>query len=367
MGFPVFASLHYSITPGPPRRLNLKRHFFVGRSHALWSGLGQNGRASMFKTRVTEILGVEHPLIGGTMMWISTSDFVAAISNAGALGVLASAIYKSREEFAYALDRLKGLTDKPFAVNLNLFPMMRPIDNNEYLDVLIDKGVRIVETSGHSSPEDICSRFKKEGLIWMHKCVGIRYALKVQEMGADIVTVVGYENGGATGKLDIGTLVLVPRAAETLSIPVIGGGGISDGRGFLAALALGAEGAIIGTRLLVTREAPVHEKVKRALVEASEVDTMLIMRSIGATHRVWANDAARRILELESNQAELPEILNIAAGEKARMLYEKGDLDVGVISCGQGVGLIHDIPSVKELVDRIIGEAATVAGRLVSH
>jgi nitronate monooxygenase len=312
----------------------------------------------MIQTRITELLGIRYPIVGGTMMHITTPDFAAAVSNGGGLGVLASAIYGSRDDFADAVDRLLDLTDQPVAVNLNLFPMMRPIDNNDYLDVLLRKGIRIVETSGHSAPVDLCSRFKEAGMTWIHKCVGVRYALKVQEMGADIVTVVGYENGGATGKLDIGTLVLVPRVVDSLRIPVIGGGGVADGRGLLAMLSLGAEGVIIGTRLLATREAPIHEKLKQALLESSELDTMLVMRSIGATHRVWTNGAAKRCAELESDQAGLQEILRIAAGDKAKEMYAHGDLDLGIISCGQCVGLAHDIPSVGELLDRIMVEAA---------
>jgi len=318
----------------------------------------------MFQTRVTEMLGIKYPIVGGTMMWITGPEFTAAISNAGGLGILASAIYQTREQFADAVDSTLELTDKPFAVNLNLFPMMRPIDNNEYLDVLIEKGVKVVETSGHSAPEELCARFKDAGLLWIHKCVGIRYALKVQDMGANIITVVGYENGGATGKLDIGTLVLVPRVAESIEVPLIGGGGVSDGRGLLAVLALGAEGVIIGTRLLATKEAPIHEDLKKALVEASELDTMLIMRSIGATHRVWANAAARRCVELESKKAELPEILKIVSGENARMMYDQGNLDAGIVSCGQGVGMAHNIPTVMELFDRIMAEAADIARKL---
>jgi len=320
----------------------------------------------MFQTKITEMLGIEYPIVGGTMMWITEAEFTAAISNAGGLGVLASAIYQSREEFAEAVDRLLELTDKPFAVNLNLFPMMRPIDNNDYLDVLLEKGVKIVETSGHSAPQELCARFKETGLTWIHKCVGVRYALKVQEMGADIVTVVGYENGGATGKLDISTLVLVPRVVESLKVPVIGGGGISDGRGLAAVLALGAQGVIIGTRLLATEEAPIHEKLKQALVQASELDTMLIMRSIGATHRVWANTAAKKCSELEANQADLPELLKIVGGDKARMMYDQGDLDVGVISCGEGIGMANDIPTVKELFDRIMAEATDIVRGLAA-
>ena len=320
----------------------------------------------MFKTKMTEMLGVKYPIVGGTMMHISNAEFTAAISNAGGLGILASAIYQSREAFSEALDQLIELTDKPFAVNLNLFPAMRPIDNNDYLDVLLEKGVKIVETSGHSAPQELCARFKEAGLTWMHKCVGVRYALKVQEMGADMVTVVGYENGGATGKLDIGTLVLVPRVVESLHLPVIGGGGVSDGRGLVAVLALGAQGVIMGTRLLATKEAPIHDMLKEALVKAGELDTMLVMRSIGATHRVWINAAAKKVAELEDDQASLPEILKIATGEKAKKMYNEGDLDVGIISCGQGIGMAHDIPTVKELFDRIMGEAADVAKGLVA-
>jgi len=321
----------------------------------------------MFKTKITEMLGIEYPIVGGTMMSITDAAFSAAISNAGGLGILASAIYQSRESFGEALDELIELTDRPFAVNLNLFPMMRPIDNNDYLDVLLEKGVKIVETSGHSAPAELCAQFKEAGLTWIHKCVGVRYALKVQEMGADIVTVVGYENGGATGKLDVGTLVLVPRVVESLNVPVIGGGGVSDGRGLVAILALGAQGVIIGTRLLATKEAPIHEKLKTALINASELDTMLVMRSIGATHRVWNNTAANKVAELEANQAGLPEILNIAAGEKARKMYNEGDLDAGIISCGQGIGMAHDIPTVRDLFDRIMGEASEIAKGLVAN
>ncbi len=320
----------------------------------------------MFETKITEMLGIEYPIVGGTMMSITDAAFSAAISNAGGLGVLASAIYQSRESFGEALDQLIELTDRPFAVNLNLFPMMRPIDNNDYLDVLLEKGVKIVETSGHSAPEELCARFKEAGLTWIHKCVGVRYALKVQDMGADIVTVVGYENGGATGKLDVGTLVLVPRVVESLNVPVIGGGGVSEGRGLVAILALGAQGVIIGTRLLATKEAPIHENLKEALINASELDTMLVMRSIGATHRVWNNAAAHKVAELEANQAGLPEILNIAAGEKARKMYNEGDLDAGIISCGQGIGMAHDIPTVRDLFDRIMGEAGEIVAGLAN-
>ena len=320
----------------------------------------------MFRNKVTDLLGTQYPIVGGTMMWISTADFVAAISDAGGLGVLASAMYKSTDDLAKAIDRVRELTDKPFAVNINLFPMMSPVDNNEYTDVLIDKKVGVVETSGHSAPVDLCARFKQAGLVWIHKCVGVRYALKVQDMGADIVTVVGYENGGATGRLDIGTMVLVPRVVDALRIPVIGGGGVSDARGFLAVLAQGAQGVIMGTRLLATKEAPIHDNLKKALVDASELDTMLVMRSINATHRVWTNAAAKKCAEVEARGGELHEILNIVAGTNTKRMYDEGDVDAGVISCGQGVGLAHDIPTVKDLLERIVNEAGKIARSLAA-
>lgn len=318
----------------------------------------------MIKTRITEMLGIRHPIIGGTMMWISEADFVAAISNAGGLGVLASAIYTSQEAFAEAIDRIQALTDRPFAVNLNLFPAMRAIDNNEYLDVLVDKGVGIVETSGHAAPEDLCGRFKDAGMRWIHKCVGVRYALKAQSLGADIITVVGYENGGATGKLDIGTLVLVPTVVDAVDLPVIGGGGISDGRGVAAVLSLGAEAAIIGTRLLVTAECPIHENLKRSLINASELDTMLIMRTINATHRVWTNASAVKCAELEAAGADFfTDIYPVVSGENAKKMFTEGDTDCGIVSVGQGIGICCDIPTVAELFERMMTQAESSLGR----
>jgi len=319
----------------------------------------------MFKTKITEMLGIKYPIVGGTMMWITNPEFVAAISNAGGLGILASAMYQSKEEFAVAVDRIGDLTDKPFAVNINLFPAMRAIDNNDYCDVLIEKGVKIVETSGHSAPEDLCGRFKEAGMVWIHKCVGVRYALKAQSLGADVVTVVGYENGGATGKLDVSTLVLVPTVVDTLKLPIIGGGGVSDGRGLLALLSLGAEGVIIGTRLLTTKEAPIHDNLKLALIDASELDTMLIMRSVGATHRVWTNRAAQNCSEIEARNGTLEEILEVVSGTRAKKMYEEGDLDAGIIACGQGVGLARSLPTVQELLEEIISDAGAIVNGLM--
>ena len=318
----------------------------------------------MLKTPVTEQLEIEYPIIGGAMMWISTAEFVAAMSEAGGMGIIASANYKSKDAFAEAVGKMKSLTDKPFAVNINLFPAMTQIDNNEYLDVMADYGLKIVETSGHHAPEALVGRFKDLGMTWIHKCVGVRYALKVQDMGADIVTVVGYENGGATGRLDIGTLVLVPAVVDAVNVPVIGGGGVSDGRGLAAVLALGAGAVIIGTRLLMTREAPIHDTIKASLVGASEQDTMLVMRSLNATHRVMANAAARQCLDLEASKADFAELYEVIKGENARRMFDEGDIDAGILACGQGVGLACDIPTVKALFDRMMGEVREAASRL---
>ena len=341
--------------------------FKVSMGVSMGSKIKPKRRRKMLKTKVTKMLGIKFPIIGGTMMGISKPDFVGAISNAGGLGILASAMYHSKEEFEHAVDRIKELTDKPFAININLFPAMREIDNNIYIDVMIEKGVKIVETSGHSLPEELAKRIKDNKMIWIHKCVAARYALKAQKLGADIVTVVGYENGGATGKLDIGTMVLVPTVVDALDIPVIGGGGISDGRGLSAVLSLGAGAVIIGSALLVTQECPIHENLKQALIKATELETRLVMRSIGATHRVWANPAAEKCAEVEAAGGGFEEVLDIVAGEKSKKMYEEGDIAAGIVSCGQGIGLINEIPTVKDLFDRIVSQSREVIGKLAAN
>jgi nitronate monooxygenase len=319
------------------------------------------------KTEVTEKLGIRHPIFAGTMMNITTPEFVAACSEAGGLGILASAIYKTRDELREALKRTRALTDEPFAVNVNLFPALMPTDQLSFIEVMLEEGVKIIETSGHSAPEDYVPLFKEAGVTWLHKCAGVRYAKKAASLGADMVEVVGYENGGATGRLDVGTLVMTPSVVDAVEVPVVAGGGVSDGRGVAAVLALGAHAVIIGTRLMATRECPLHDNLKNALVGASETDTVLIMRSVNATHRVWNNKAARRVLELEADESgDRMEIFRAAAGDKAHRMYQDGELDLGVVSCGQGVGLIHDIPTVKEFFDETMKEAESILARLAA-
>jgi len=318
----------------------------------------------MFKTKITKMLGIEHPIIGGTMMWLATPEFVAAISNAGALGIIASAMFSEKEEFRKAVKKIKSLTSKPFAINLNLFPSLRAIPNEDFITVIIEEGIKVVETSGHKAPEEYIDRLKKAGVVVIHKCVGVRYAKKAESLGVDAITVVGFENGGATGILDTGTMVLVPRVVEEVKVPVIGGGGAVDGRGFLAVLALGAEGVIMGTRMLMTEECPIHQRVKEALLKATELDTRLIMRSIESTHRVWFNAAARRVLELEAQQAGLPDIVSMAAGDKAKKMYDTGDLDAGTIACSQGIGMIRSVKPVAEVIKDILAQAEQIRQRI---
>jgi NADH:quinone reductase (non-electrogenic) len=318
----------------------------------------------MFKTRITELLGIEYPIIVGTMMHLSRADFVAAVSDAGALGILASANYPDRESFRQAIRDVRRKTAKPFAVNLNMFPARERLDNNVYINVILDEGVKIVETSGHKAPEEYVDRLKNGGVTLIHKCVGVRYAKKAESLGVDAVTVVGYENGGATGRLDITTLCLVPRVADNINIPVIAGGGVADGRGVVALMALGAEGVIMGTRFLVADECPLHADIKAALLSASELDTTLVLRSVGNTHRVWKNRASATTAEMEARGAGLEELFSIISGEQTRKMYFEGDIDSGLLACGQGIGLVKDCKPARQILLEISLEVRASRERL---
>lgn len=318
----------------------------------------------MLETRMTKLFGTKYPIIGGCMMHVSKPEFVAAISNAGALGIMASAMYETQDEFRQAVRKTKELTGKPFGVNLSLFPAMRPIDNNLYADVLLEEHVPIVETSGHRPPEDLLARLKAGGVKTMHKCVSIRHALNAQKAGVDAVTVFGTEGGGHIGEVGLTTMVLVPTAVDALNVPVIAAGGIADGRGLLAALALGADGVTIGTRLLVTTECPIHDNLKKALASATELDTQPILGTLRNTIRAWRNPAALKVTELESKQAELGEILSVVAGTATKRMYEGGELDAGIIPCSQSIGLIRDIKPVAEVIESMVRQAAEVLARL---
>jgi NAD(P)H-dependent flavin oxidoreductase YrpB (nitropropane dioxygenase family) len=318
----------------------------------------------MLKTRITELFGIEHPVVGGCMMHVSRPEFVAAISNTGALGMMASAMYDTQEQFREAIRRVKEFTDKPFGVNLSLFPALRPIDNDLYVEVILEEGVPVVETSGHRPPEELLARLKAGGAKTMHKCVHVRHALSAQKAGVDAVTVFGSEGGGHIGEFGLTTMTLVPRAAEALNVPLLAAGGIIDGRGLLAALSLGADGVTIGTRLLVTEECPIHDNLKQALMAATELDTLPILGSLHNTVRAWKNAAAEKVADIEANQGELWEILPLVAGTETRRMLEGGDVDAGVIACSQSIGLVGEIKPVAEVIGGMVREAVEIRDRL---
>jgi NAD(P)H-dependent flavin oxidoreductase YrpB (nitropropane dioxygenase family) len=318
----------------------------------------------MFKTRITELLDIEHPIIGGVMMHISGPDFVAAISNTGALGMMASAMFDTQEKFRNAVQRTKTLTKRPFGVNLSLFPAMQPIDNELYVEVILNEGVPVIETSGHRPPEEMLARLKAGGAITMHKCISVRHALSAQRAGVDAVTLFGSEGGGHIGELGLTTMTLIPKASDALDIPVIAAGGIVDGRGLLAVLALGADGVTIGTRLLLTEECPIHDNLKQALLGATELDTLPILGTLQNSLRAWKNAAAIKVSELEERQAGIDEILSIVMGKKTKLMYEEGDVDSGVIACSQSIGLVNQVKSVAEVISGMIEEATLLRDRL---
>jgi nitronate monooxygenase len=314
----------------------------------------------MFKTRITELFGIEYPIVGGCMMHISGPEFVAAISNAGALGMMASAMFDTQDKFREAVRAVKSLTDKPFGVNLSLFPALRPIDNDLYVEVILEEGVPVVETSGQRPPEEMLMRLKAGGAKTMHKCIAPRHALSAQKAGVDAVTVFGTEGGGHIGELGLSTLALVPRTADLLDVPVLAAGGVADGRGLLAALALGADGVTIGTRLLVTEECPIHDNVKQALIAATERDTLPILGSLHNTLRAWKNPAALKVAEIEAGQGDMWEILALVAGTETKRMIQDGDVDAGVIACSQSIGIVDEVKPVAEVIGGMVREAAAI-------
>ncbi|PJK31140.1 NAD(P)H-dependent flavin oxidoreductase [Minwuia thermotolerans] len=313
------------------------------------------------KTRITELFGIEHPIIQGGMHYVGFAELAAAVSNAGGLGIITGLTQKTPEDLAREIARCRALTDKPFGVNLTFLPTVTAPDYPGYIDAIIDGGVRIVETAGRN-PEAHLPKLKEAGCRIIHKCTSVRHSLKAEAIGCDAVSVDGFECGGHPGEDDVPNMILLPRAAEELKIPFVASGGMADARSLVAALAMGAEGMNMGTRFIATKEAPVHENVKKAIVAASELDTRLVMRPLRNTERVLNNAAAEKVLATEREKgAELKfeDILQEVAGVYPKIMLD-GDMDVGVWSCGMVAGLIHDIPTCKELIDRIMSEADTI-------
>ena len=318
------------------------------------------------KTRITELFGIEHPIIQGGMHYVGLAELAAAVSNAGGLGIITGLTQKTPELLAAEIAKCNQMTDKPFGVNLTFLPTFATPPYPEYIQAIIEGGVRVVETAGRS-PEEHMPAMKAAGIKVIHKCTSVRHSLKAERIGCDAVSVDGFECGGHPGEDDIPNMILLPRAAEELKIPFVASGGMADARSLVAALALGAEGMNMGTRFIATKEAPVHQNVKDAIVAASELDTRLVMRSLRNTERVLNNSGVARILEIERTKGadlQISDIYEQVAGIYPKVMTE-GDMEAGAWSCGMVAGLINDVPSCKELIDRIMAEAdALIKGRL---
>jgi NAD(P)H-dependent flavin oxidoreductase YrpB (nitropropane dioxygenase family) len=320
------------------------------------------------KTRITELLGIRHPIIQGGMHYVGLADLAAAVSNAGGLGIITGLTQPTPDDLAREIQRCRAMTDKPFGVNLTFLPAVKPPDYPGYVRVIVEQGIRVVETAGNN-PQKWLPELHKAGIKIIHKCTSVRHAKKAESIGCDAVSVDGFECGGHPGEDDVPNMILLPRAADELRIPFVASGGMADGRSLVAALALGAEGMNMGTRFIATKEAPVHDHVKEAIVAATELDTRLIMRPLRNTERVLNNAGVERLLEKERTlgaNLKFEDIIPEVAGIYPRVMRE-GQVDAGAWSCGMVAGLIHDIPTVKELVDRIMAEAeALVRQRLAS-
>ncbi|HET6332319.1 MAG TPA: nitronate monooxygenase family protein [Polyangiales bacterium] len=318
------------------------------------------------KTRITELFGIEHPIIQGGMHFVGLAELASAVSNAGGLGILTGLTQRTPELLAKEIARCREMTNKPFGVNLTFLPAVTPPDYPGYVRAIIEGGVKIVETAGNN-PQKWLPALREHGIKIIHKCTSVRHALKAESIGCDAVSVDGFECGGHPGEDDIPNMILLPRAAESLKIPFVASGGMADARSLVASLALGADGMNMGTRFIATREAPVHENVKQALVAASELDTRLVMRSLRNTERVLNNAAVERLLEKEKalgTNIKFEDILPEVAGVYPAIM-QRGEMEAGAWSCGMVAGLIHDVPTCKELIDRIMAEAnELIRGRL---
>ena len=315
------------------------------------------------KTRFTELVGIDYPIVQGGMMWVGRAELAAAVSNAGGLGILTALTQPSPDDLRREIERCRGMTNKPFGVNLTILPSMKPPPYAEYRKAIIDSGIKIVETAGHN-PQEHVAHFKEHGILVLHKCTAVRHGLSAERMGVDAISIDGFECAGHPGEDDIPGLVLIPAAADKLKIPLIASGGFGDGRGLVAALSLGADGINMGTRFCATVEAPIHPRAKRLLVENDERGTSLIFRAMRNTARVGKNSVSDKVVEiLKRPDAKLEDVAHLVSGAQGRVLLESGDIDAGLIWAGQVQGLIRDIPTCAELIERIIREAHEIMTR----
>ena len=317
------------------------------------------------KTAITEMFGIQHPIIQGGMHYVGFAEMAAAVSNAGGLGIITALTQKTPADLANEIARCKDLTDKPIGVNVTFLPTVNAPDYPAIIKAIIDGGVTVVETAGNN-PVAVLPYLKDAGIKVIHKCTAVRHALKAQSIGCDAVSVDGFECGGHPGEDDIPNFILLPRAADELEIPFVSSGGMADGRSLVASLAMGAQGMNMGTRFIATKEAPVHENVKKAIVAASELDTRLVMSPLRNTERVMTNDAVEELLKIEKEKGadlKFEDVIEQVAGVYPRIMME-GEMDAGAWSCGMVAGLINDIPTCQELIDGIMSEADAILGRM---
>lgn len=316
----------------------------------------------MISTRITDFFGVERPIVQGGLMWIARAELTAAVANAGGMGFLTALTHPDPEGLRAEIQKCRKLTDKPFGVNLTFLPTFHPPDYPGYIQVCIEEGVRFLETAGRN-PEPYMEQIKSAGIRVLHKCTSVRHAQKARQIGCDAIGIDGFEAAGHPGEDDVTSLILLPLARDAIDLPLIASGGFADGRGLVAALALGADGINMGTRFVATREAPLHENLKKALVDANERDTRLIMRSLKNTERVMQNPVVDKVLEIENRpgQTQIEDIAPYVAGERGQKMLETGDTESGILAAGQCVGLIRGIPTCQELLDNIMQEAETIA------
>jgi NAD(P)H-dependent flavin oxidoreductase YrpB (nitropropane dioxygenase family) len=320
--------------------------------------------ARKFKTKITEMLGIEHPILSGGMQWLSRAELVAAVGNAGAIGFMTAESFETPEDLRQEIRKIRTLTDKPFGVNLSMIPEFGlPARTLKFCDVVCEEGVKVVETAGRS-PEPLIPVLKAAGVKIIHKLTSVRHALTAQRLGVDAVTMIGFGSGGHIGNDNVASFVLIPKAVAALDIPVIAGGAICNGRGFLGALAMGAEAILMGTAFMMTRESPIHQNIKDRLVATQETGTALLLTTIKNPIRCMKNKLADECLLIEEKGAGFEEIIRTVSGGKGQVAYSTGDPDAAPIACGQIAGLIDEIKSVKEVIDGIISQAEVLLARL---
>lgn len=314
----------------------------------------------MLKTRFTEMFGVQHPIVQGGMQWVGRAELVAAVANAGGLGFLTGLTQPTPEDLTKEIARTRSMTDKPFGVNITILPTLKPVPYDEYRQAVIEAGIKVVETAGNN-PAPHLPALKAAGVKVIHKCTSVRHAVKAQSIGVDCVSIDGFECAGHPGEDDVPGLILIPAAADRITIPMLASGGFADARGLVAALALGADGINMGTRFMCTREAPVHENVKKQIVANDERATDLIFRTLHNTARVAKNAVSQEVVAIERRgNAQIGDVAHLVSGQRGKIVLEQGDMDNGIWSAGMVQGLIHDIPTVKELIDRIVRDAEAI-------